>query len=163
MNKDRLFAKLNWFYSLELNQVDMYTAQATAVNDPYLSKGLTRVASIEQQHVDNIAAEIRRLGGEPTRLGDVVAPILGKTLGTLTGALGSSIMLRTDISLEKKAMSDYQDMILAVGNDPRLSAVLWDNLIDEDLHMSWLANRLGNLGDKGQPAKTGGSGDGRPS
>lgn len=31
MNERELVAKLNWFYSLELNQVDLYTAQARAV------------------------------------------------------------------------------------------------------------------------------------
>lgn len=125
-----------------MQQVDLYDAQAKAAEDIYLSKTLARIAIIEQQHVDNLAAEIKRLGGEPTVLGDVIAPILGKAIGTLTAALGPQMILKIDITLEEKAMKDYKDMILQVGNDPRLFKILWDNLVDEDLHTAWFANKL---------------------
>ncbi|MCL5058613.1 MAG: ferritin-like domain-containing protein [Actinobacteria bacterium] len=145
MVKAALIVKLNWFYSLELEQVDLYTAQSQATEDIYLSKTLARIAVIEQQHVDNIAGEIRRIGGEPTKLGDVIAPILGKTFGILTGALGPQMLLKADITLEEKAMKDYKDLILQAGDDPRLFKILWDNLIDEDLHTAWFANKLKEL------------------
>lgn len=145
MDKDALIVKLNWFYSLELQQVDIYTAQSKATEDIYLSKTLARIAVIEQQHVDNIAAEIRRMGREPTKLGDVIAPILGKASGILTGALGPKMLLKADITLEEKAMKDYKDLILRAGDDPRLFKLLWDNLIDEDLHTAWFANKLKEL------------------
>jgi bacterioferritin len=125
-----------------LEQVDLYTAQARALEDIYFSKTLARVAVIEQQHVDNIAAEIKRIGKEPTRLGDVVAPILGKAFGTLTGALGQQAILKADITLEEMAMKDYKHLILQAGKDTRLFTVLWDNLIDEDLHTAWFATHL---------------------
>lgn len=145
MQRDTLIAKLNWFYTLELQQVDLYTAQAQAVEDIYLTKAFTRVANIERQHVDNIAAEIKRLGGEPTKLGDVIGHITGKVAGSITGALGPVMMLKADITLEEKAMKDYKDLLLRAGDDPHLFAVLWDNLIDEDLHAAWFYNKLKEL------------------
>ena len=135
-------AKLNWFYSLELNQVDLYTAQAHAMEDIYLAKTLARVAAIEQQHVDNIAEEIKKRGHMPTFLGDVISPLLGKTAGTISGLLGPKVIFKMDIILEEKAMQDYKNMILHVGDDRHLFDVLWDNLIDEDLHTAWFANKL---------------------
>ena len=36
MNKKELIARLNWFYSLELQQVDLYTAQSKQMEDIYL-------------------------------------------------------------------------------------------------------------------------------
>lgn len=57
MNERELVAKLNWFYSLELNQVDLYTAQARAVEDIYMARTFARIAAIEQQHVDNLIDE----------------------------------------------------------------------------------------------------------
>jgi len=141
---EALIAKLNWFYSLELEQVDLYTAQARAMEDIYLAKTLARIAAIEQQHVDNIAAAIKRLGGEPTRLGDVVAPLLGRAAGAVTGALGPQVVLKADITLEEKAMKDYKDLILRV-EDHSLFDLLWNNLIDEDLHTAWFANKLKEL------------------
>lgn len=144
MKERELLFKLNWFYSLELNQVDLYTAQAKSMEDIYLAKTFARIAAIEQQHVDNIAAEIRRRGAEPTMLGDIIFPILGKTAGALSGMLGPRAVLKIGIDLEEKAMKDYKDLIMRV-NDEKLFRVLWDNLIDEDLHTAWFANKLKEL------------------
>ncbi len=144
MNDKQLIAKLNWFYSLELEQVDLYTAQAEQMEDIYLRKTLHRIAVIEQQHVDNMAASLRRLGAEPTRLGDVVGPLLGKASGWATGVLGPKTVLKVGITLEEKAMKDYKDLIMRV-DDNRLFDTLWDNLIDEDLHTAWFANKLKEL------------------
>ena len=145
MNERELVAKLNWLYSLELNQVDIYTAQARAVEDIYLAKTFARIAAIEQQHVDNMAAEIKRRGAEPTKLGDVISPLLGKTAGFLSGLAGPKAILKLDIDLEEKAMQDYKDLIIKVGFDRHLFDVLWDNLIDEDIHTAWFANKLKEL------------------
>lgn len=150
MHRDDLIAKLNWFYSLELQQVDLYTAQSKAAEDIYLAKALARIAAMEQQHVDSVAAEIERLGAVPTKLGDVIAPILGKAIGAFTGALGPEVLLTVNITLEEKAMKDYKDLLLRAGDDPRLFSVLWDNLIDEDLHTAWFANKLKELAGKGR-------------
>lgn len=144
MNRKELLAKLNFFYSLELQQVDLYTAQSKQMDDIYLSRALARIAVIEQQHVDNIAAEIRKRDAEPTRLGEVVAPVMGLTAGTVTGILGPKVVLKAGITLEEKAMKDYKDFIVRVG-EPALFDLLWDNLIDEDLHTAWFTNKLKEL------------------
>ena len=145
MDRGTLIRRLNWFYSLELQQVDLYTAQSRAMDDIYLSKTLERVAVIEQQHVDNIAEKIRELGGEPTLLGDIAAPLLGKFMGKVTGFIGPIMVLKTDIALEEKAMRDYKDLILKAGQDEELFSLLWANLIDEDLHTAWFANKVKEL------------------
>ncbi|MEW5954675.1 MAG: ferritin-like domain-containing protein [Bacillota bacterium] len=144
MNEKQLIAKLNWFYSLELSQADLYTAQSRNMEDIYLAKTLARIAVIEQQHVDNIAAEIKRRGAEPTMLGDVISPILGKVAGSFTGFMGPKTVLKVGIDLEEKAMRDYKEFIVQAG-DERLFNILWDNLIDEDLHTAWFANKLKEL------------------
>lgn len=147
LNEKELITKLNWFYTLEINQVDMYTAQARAMEniDIYLAKTFARIASIEQQHVDNLANEIKKRGAQPTKLGDVVSPLLGKLAGSITGLLGPKMMLKADITLEEKAMQDYKNLIVHIGEDRHLFDILWDNLLDEDLHTAWFANKLKEL------------------
>ena len=54
MDKETLISKLNWFYSLEINQVDLYMAQSKTFKGSYESVVFERTAYIEQQHVDNI-------------------------------------------------------------------------------------------------------------
>lgn len=145
MNTKEIIAKLNWFYSLELNQVDLYIAQSKKVEDIYISKVLERASYIEQQHVDNIAAQIKKMGSTPTVLGDIIAPIIGKTGGNITASFGVVPLLKADILLEQKAMNDYKDFILKVGKDSELFSLLWANLIDEDLHTAWFINKVQEL------------------
>lgn len=145
MKERVLIAKLNWFYSLELNQVELYTTQVNAVDDIYFAKTFARIADVEQRHVDKLAEQIKRRGAEPTKLGDVISPLLGKAAGFLNGMLGPKMMLKINIALEEKAMRDYKDMIIQVDNDGQLFDTLWDHLIDEDLHTAWMANKLKEL------------------
>ncbi|MDX9870947.1 MAG: ferritin-like domain-containing protein [Clostridia bacterium] len=150
MDTEQIIKKLNWFYSLEKNQVELYLAQSKRVNDIYLEKMLERASTIEQGHVENISRQIERFGGTPTLLGDVVSPILGKTGGQLTASLGVIPMLKADMLLEQKAMSDYKDFIMRVGHDEELFDLLWSNLIDEDLHTSWFAGKIEELENRGR-------------
>jgi len=145
VERHKLLAKLNWFYSLELNQVNFYQAQCRNVDDIYLRKVLERAAVIEQGHVENIAAKIRDLGEEPNFLGDVISPILGIAAGEIISRLGLVPMLKANILLETKAMTDYKDLILRVGKDYDLFNMLWSNLIDEDLHTAWFASKIQEL------------------
>ena len=144
MNTQQLIRKLNWFYSLELNQVELYQVQGKAVDDIYLKKLLERVAKIEQGHVDNISDYIYKLGGKPTVLGEAVAPVTGMIAGKVSSWAGVINMLKSDIILERKAVTDYQDLVLKV-SDKDLFELLWSNLIDEDLHAAWFARRVEEL------------------
>ncbi|TDA69980.1 MAG: ferritin-like domain-containing protein [Clostridia bacterium] len=128
-----------------MNQVDLYTAQSKRQEDIYTSRTLERVAAIEQQHVDNIAAMIKKLGANPTRLGDVIAPLTGQIAGKLLGLAGTVVTLKADIKLEEKAMQDYKTFLLHAGGHEELFKLLWNNLIDEDLHTAWFANKVREL------------------
>lgn len=144
MDKTELIAKLNWFYSLELNQVDLYTAQSKTFEGSYESLVFERTAYIEQQHVDNIAAKIRELGGTPTKLGDVVSPILGSIAGKLISFAGVEHTLKANILIERKAMHDYTDLLNLIGDEygGELKKILQLNLVDEDVHTAWFTERL---------------------
>ncbi|MDW7650060.1 MAG: ferritin-like domain-containing protein [Bacillota bacterium] len=145
MEKSALIHKLNWFYSLELNQVQLYTEQSRQTNDLYLQKTLQRVAQIEQSHVDNLREQIIVLGGKPTVLGEAVAPLSGKAAGFITGKTGLISMLKANIDLEEKAMKDYKDFLVRAGGDQALFDLLWSNLIDEDIHTAWFLNKVREL------------------
>jgi bacterioferritin len=145
METKNVLTKLNWFYSLEMNQVDLYLAQSKQMADMYLKKTLERVAEVEQGHVDNIREKILSLGGKPTGAGEAIAPLTGKTIGFLTGKSGIIPLLKADIQLEEKAMKDYKDFLLRVGQDSDLFHLLWGHLIDEDLHVAWFTNKVKEL------------------
>lgn len=139
-----LIRSLNWFYTLEIEQVGLYQTQARAAVDIYLRQVLRRVASIEKEHVINLEAEIRRRGATPTRTGAVIAPLLGVTAATVLNWTNTRTILWTNITLEEKAMADYKGLILKVADKP-LFDLLWRHLVDEDLHAAWFSNKLKEL------------------
>ncbi len=142
LDQQKIISTLNWFYSLELSQVSLYNMQSKKVDDIYLKKVLQRVAEIESGHVKNIGEKIRELGGKPTFMGEVVAPLTGKIAGYMTAWPGVVTVLKADIKLEEKAMKDYRSFILKAVGDESLFELLWGNLVDEDLHTSWFASKV---------------------
>ena len=144
MKRKQLIARLNWFYSLELNQVDLYLAQSKAFKGSYEGIVFERTAHIEQDHVENIGDLIKELGGRPTRLGSIISPALGKIAGNLVSFFGMERTLKANILLERKAMRDYIDLINTVGDEygEELRRILEHNLVDEDVHTAWFSERL---------------------
>ena len=144
MDQKDLLARLNWFFSLELNQVDLYLAQSKTFPDSYEAIVFERTSQIEQGHVENIAAKIKELGGEPTALGDVISPLLGTIAGKLISFAGVENTLRANILIEQKAMQDYTALINAIGDEygGELKEILQSNLVDEDVHTAWFSERL---------------------
>lgn len=138
MDRKSLTNKLNWFYGLEVDQVGLYLEQSRSCQNPLLAGLLEHVANIESGHVLRIGAYMRGIGEEPTEPGGVVASILGRAAGHVSGWGGPDAFLRLDITLEEKAMADYKGLLERV-DEPRLESLLWDHLIDEDLHTAWFA------------------------
>lgn len=144
MNKKQLLSKLNWFYSLELNQVDLYMAQSRAFKGSYESIVFERTAWVEQQHVDNIGDTIKEFGGRPTRFGSIVSPVIGRIAGKVIALFGVEATLKADILIENKAMKDYTDLINSIRDEygEELEKILEHNLVDEDVHTAWFTERL---------------------
>ncbi|HHY25904.1 MAG TPA: ferritin-like domain-containing protein [Desulfitobacterium dehalogenans] len=150
MEREDLIRRLNWFYSLEVNQVEVYKAQSKQFKDHYAGQVFERVVSIEQSHVDNVAGRIMSIGANPTLLGEVVSPIIGMSLGNLMSLTGLERALQLNIELERKAMSDYKKLIkdlVAGGEDPggEFCTQLKHNFIDEHLHASLFDTLRENL------------------
>jgi bacterioferritin len=144
MNRQTLISKLNWFYSLELNQVDLYMAQSKTFRGSYESIVFERTAWIEQQHVDNIGDTIKELGGKPTKLGGLISPLIGGIAGKLVSSIGVAATLKANILIENKAMNDYTNLINQIGVEygEELLRILEHNLVDEDVHTVWFRERL---------------------
>lgn len=146
MDMDTLISKLNWFYSLELNQVDLYYAQSKAFKGRYSGIVFERCAYIEQNHVDNIGGKIKELGGKPTVLGDIISPLIGKVAGEVISMAGLEDTLAINIMIEQKAMKDYYDLIEKLHqenyDDKELIKILQHNFVDEHLHTEWFRTKI---------------------
>lgn len=141
MDKVQLVAKLNWFYSLEISQVEMYMTQSRKTRNAHLKLALKKFADIEKGHVENIRELIEKMGHSPTVLGETAAEFTGKLAGTLSGLASREKTLRFNIAIEKKAIADYKKAIKQV-DDPAIREVLWSNMIDEELHTAWMSRHI---------------------
>jgi bacterioferritin len=151
MDKQELINSLNWFYSLETSQVDLYIAQSKKFKDQYGGLVLERAADVESGHRDSISAKIKELGGTPTETGEVISGIIGTSLGTILSMTGLDMALRINIKLEEKAKSDYNQLIERVEKDgespeSELCKLLKYNYIDEDQHAAIFAKLIGDQG-----------------
>lgn len=149
VDKEQLVARLNWFYSLELNQVDLYKSQSKAFAKEYAGLVFERLSLIEQGHVDNIGTKIRELGAEPTIIGDVLAPLIGHLAGKIIGIQDLEEVLKVNTFIEQKAMKDYKSLINALKGSfygsKDLVSLLQQNFIDENLHTEWFKTKLSEL------------------
>ena len=119
------------------------------MQDTYINSAFERIAYIEQQHVDNIAEKIKEMGGNPSKLGDVISPIIGSIAGKVISLGGLERVLKANILIENKAMQDYRSMIASLKESPydkELMKILEHNLVDEDLHTAWFKERLEVMG-----------------
>lgn len=149
MDKEKLMMRLNWFYSLELNQVDLYKSQSKAFQGEYAELVFERLSLIEQGHVDNIGAKIREMGAEPTSIGDVIAPLIGHMAGKIIGSRDLQEVLKINTAIEQKAMEDYRDLINTLKNsyygNKELIKLLQHNFIDENLHTEWFKTKISEI------------------
>jgi bacterioferritin len=149
MDKDQLISRLNWFYSLELNQVDLYKSQSKSFADEYAGLVFRELSAIEQGHVENIGASIRKLGAEPTTIGDVISPVIGHIAGKIIGSRDLSEVLKVNTLIEQKAMKDYkkliEDLTGSFFGNQALIEILQNNFIDENLHTEWFKTKLSEL------------------
>lgn len=137
MKLEHLVAKLNWFYSLETNQVDLYKTQSRDAGDPHLAAALLKFAEVEQGHVENIRGLINHLGARPTVLGEVMGELTGILAGKLSSIISWEKTLNFDIAIETKAISDYHALMKQV-DEPEIKDLLLRNMIDEELHTCWM-------------------------
>lgn len=147
MDKDELLKKLNWFYSLELNQVDLYLAQGKN-EEPNISVVYERIADIEQGHADALEAQIHKLGAVPNKLSDMIFPLLGNLAGSALSLSGTKNECKADILLEQHAIKEYRNMIEQLKleyPDPELIKLMEYNCVDEELHTAWFGERLNKL------------------
>lgn len=141
MEKKALLRKLNWFYTLELNQVRMYSNQSEGADDQHLARALKRFAEMEQGHVENIRELIEELGNTATIIGEAAGKISGSFAGQFTKFISPEKTLEFNISLEEKAISDYKKLAEEV-DDPQIREILISNMLDEELHTAWMKDYM---------------------
>lgn len=149
MDNDTLLKWLNWFYTLEIGQVDLYLNQAKETKDEYIAHVLLKVAEIEARHARVFREIIYKLGRKPLKIDALLSYITGFIPGKITPLFGTVNSFYYNYILETIAMADYKLLIKRV--EPvsplrrDLLEILMNNLVEEDLHRVWFKDRRESL------------------
>ncbi len=149
MNKNTLIKWLNWFYTLEVSQVDLYLTQAKNTEDDYIAHVLLKVAESEAKHAELFSDILNRLGSKPYKIDSLISYIAGHIPGQITPLTGTVNLFLYNYTLETIAIADYKKLLKMIEPktdlDQDLITILMSNLIDEDFHRIWFKDRRESL------------------
>ncbi len=149
MNKNTLIKWLNWFYTLEVSQVDLYLSQAKNTEDDYIAHVLLKVAESEAKHAESFSNILNKLGSKPYKIDSLLSYIAGHVPGQITPLTGTVNLFLYNYTLESIAIADYKNLLKKIKPktelDQDLINILMSNLIDEDFHRNWFKDRRESL------------------
>lgn len=149
MNDATLLKWLNWFYTLETSQVDLYLSQAKKNEDDYITLVLLKIAETESKHAEMFNDIIVRMGARPYKIDAFISYITGHIPGMITPLTGTVNSFLYNYTLETIAIGDYKSLLKKI--KPRtdihqdLINILISNLIEEDFHRIWFKDRRKSL------------------
>ena len=131
---DEVMSSLRKMHNIERFAVEIYRAQIGVFAEEEIAARLKAAMANEREHVNGLSVLIAKLGGTPSFLG-FLFQLAGKLLGLVTTFLGKSLILKTDILIEKKAVKDYGDFLQRVAYDEKTRGLIQRNLEDEKVHI----------------------------
>ncbi|MBM3156686.1 MAG: ferritin-like domain-containing protein [Chloroflexi bacterium] len=125
---------LRKMYNLERFATEIYRTQIAAFTEKEISDRLKIARDNEQEHTDNLKAQIEKLGGRQSRQG-FLFQAAGRMLGCFTRMMGKMFILKADIWIETKAVKDYGAFLQRLNFDEESKALVQRNLEDEKVHI----------------------------
>lgn len=108
----------------------LYQSYITRINEPQISDMLMAIVEDEMEHHEQLAMAIIKLGGNPfyENAGGMVLPLV-----CVSNSQNLRDMLRRNISLEERAISEYKNVADRIDNDS-IKELLNRIVEDEELH-----------------------------
>ena len=144
---------LNFMYCMEGLATQVYAAQKGSFKDSEMAGKLKAAEENERQHIKNLRARLTQLKGTPSVFAFLFSTA-GGIFGFLTRATGKANIMKADIWIEQKAISDYKKYLKKVQFDTTTIELLNKIIADEERHVeSWTTARA-VFSRKVQPAQT---------
>ena len=131
---NEILRALRKMHNIERFAVEVYRTQIRAFREKEIADRLEAAMANEQEHVNDLQARIRELGGSCSWLG-FLFQTAGKLLGFTTTLLGKVFLLKADIRIERRAVKDYGNFLQKVDFDEKSRVLIQKNLEDEKAHI----------------------------
>ncbi len=129
---EEIIERLNALYISERQSVVDYDAHMAAIDDLSLRLGLEMLRDRAQDHVLQLAARIRELGGEPSR----------RLVGVQPAGSTPARMLAFDLGEKQRRAGQYLELLMGILEDSRTAKLVAQLLLEELQHLQWLKSAL---------------------
>ncbi len=142
-SNETIISKLNDLIQLDFDAIEAYEAAIERIEHPEYKAKLGAFCDDHQRHTRNLADEVAKLGGKPSRGPDVkryltkgkvvIADLIGQDKAILTAMLANEEVTNKRYEL---ALSANTDM------DSEVRGVIEANLSDERRHRAWIQQQI---------------------
>jgi uncharacterized protein (TIGR02284 family) len=139
MNTEKLIDRLNDLIQLDVDAVHAYDEAISACEIPFVKQQLTDFRGDHERHVDDLSAEVSRLGGEPKIKRDVKGFLIkGFTAVLSHGDHSALLAMRGNEELTNKTYESAANETLP----PPILAIVQRNWADEKRHLAWIKDAI---------------------
>ena len=135
---------LRFMHNMERFATQIYHKQFRAFRGLEIADRLVAAANNEQEHQDILRKRIIELKGTPSMIG-FLFHIAGAVLGFCVTLFGKRFILKTDIWIERKAVSDYGKFLRNVNFDNESVELINRIINDEKKHIETWENAIRTL------------------
>jgi demethoxyubiquinone hydroxylase (CLK1/Coq7/Cat5 family) len=125
---------LNFMYSMERFATAIYRVQKGGFKNQAIFAKLTYAVDNEQQHSLKLRNRITELGHTPFRI-SFLFQFAGSLFGGLSRCFGNTLALKTDTTIEKRAVKDYGYFLRTLELDDTTKQLIKGIITDEEEHI----------------------------
>lgn len=120
-------------YNMERFATQVYLSQRRAFKESSITEKLDAAAENEREHVDLLWKRIVELQGNQSRIGFLFQTV-GRIISNIAGTFGQIFVLKVDVFVESRAISDYNSFLKKVHFDEDTVKLIRQLIDDEIFH-----------------------------
>jgi uncharacterized protein (TIGR02284 family) len=136
-----LMGLLNDLIELDYDAIEAYKAAIGRVDNLGDRSQLASFLEDHRQHVEDLSALVRDMGGEPAEGADI-KQVLTKGKVVIGGLLGDRMVLEAMKTNETDTNTAYERAVARADLPAHVRKVLEKNLADERRHREWIVQRV---------------------
>ena len=138
MMNEQINNKLRQLYELETFQVKYFFSQLSSTDDSIFYKALCKIIVRENKHIDFFTQHFIEENIDIPKIAASIANIAGSLVGESMELTGHVHISKVGVTLEKKTLNIYYDLIKERGLTLKLRDKLIDFQLDNEFHALWL-------------------------
>lgn len=142
---EQIINRLKHIYELEKFQIAFYMSQLSSTEDKYYHKAFEKIVETEKKHAVFFAHKLAKADIPIPKVGGTLAEFAGSIVGESLELTGQANTCKMGVSLEKKSLLAYHNLIDELRGEPEVRSKLMEFLLEEEFHTLWLQDYVKRL------------------